>query len=155
MIAAAIADHLHARPIGSGRWMARCPAHDDRSASLSIREGRDGRALVHCFAGCTVSATLKASGLQLKDLFTGPPPISAQLWEMAAERQKQEQRERGQRNTDRAGRDLVRKLQAVVDALGDRLVRIPDDSVEEAYAIASLFHDTLARLRDAEAAVGR
>lgn len=40
-----------------GRWhgsygIARCPAHDDRSPSLSIKDGRDGRLLVHCFAGC-------------------------------------------------------------------------------------------------------
>ena len=32
--------------------MARCPAHDDRTPSLSIREGHDGKLLVHCHAGC-------------------------------------------------------------------------------------------------------
>ena len=32
--------------------MARCPAHDDREPSLSIRDGGDGRVLVHCHAGC-------------------------------------------------------------------------------------------------------
>lgn len=40
-----------------GRWhgnygTARCPAHDDRNPSLSIKDGRDGRLLLHCFAGC-------------------------------------------------------------------------------------------------------
>lgn len=40
-----------------GRWyatygVARCPAHDDRSPSLSIAEGRDGRLLLRCSAGC-------------------------------------------------------------------------------------------------------
>ena len=35
-----------------GGWMAQCPAHDDRSPSLSIRDGNDGTALIHCFAGC-------------------------------------------------------------------------------------------------------
>jgi len=33
-------------------WVARCPAHDDREPSLSLDEGDDGRALVHCHAGC-------------------------------------------------------------------------------------------------------
>ncbi len=33
-------------------WIARCPAHDDRTPSLSIREA-DGGVLLHCFAGCT------------------------------------------------------------------------------------------------------
>lgn len=36
----------------SGGWMARCPAHDDRSPSLSISEGNDGQLLLRCFAGC-------------------------------------------------------------------------------------------------------
>ena len=31
-------------------WQAKCPAHDDRSPSLSIREGELG-VLLHCFAG--------------------------------------------------------------------------------------------------------
>lgn len=40
-----------------GRWhgsygTARCPAHDDRNPSLSIRNGEAGTLLLHCFAGC-------------------------------------------------------------------------------------------------------
>lgn len=47
-----------------GRWgptggMCRCPAHDDRTPSLSVRPGRT-RLLFHCFAGCEVSAILRA-----------------------------------------------------------------------------------------------
>ncbi|MCL2644312.1 MAG: DNA primase [Betaproteobacteria bacterium] len=57
------------RPSGTGRWAACCPAHDDRNPSLSIRELDDGRALVHCFAGCQVSDVLAAIGLSLPDLF--------------------------------------------------------------------------------------
>lgn len=54
----------------SGRgWVAKCPAHIDRSASLSLAEGRDGRALVKCFAGCEVLDVLRAVGLELADLF--------------------------------------------------------------------------------------
>lgn len=54
----------------SGRgWIARCPAHADRSASLSVAEGRDGRALVKCFAGCEVLAVVHSVGLELADLF--------------------------------------------------------------------------------------
>ena len=55
---------------GSGnQYSARCPAHKDRSASLSIAEGRDGRALVKCFAGCTPQAVMQAVGLEMADLF--------------------------------------------------------------------------------------
>lgn len=57
------------RQVGPGRWMAKCPAHEDRSASLSIREMDDGRILLHDFAGCDVSAVLTAVGLSFNDLF--------------------------------------------------------------------------------------
>lgn len=54
---------------GPQRWIARCPAHEDRSPSLAIRELEDGRILVHCFAGCEVGAVLGALGLRMGDLF--------------------------------------------------------------------------------------
>lgn len=54
----------------SGRgWTARCPAHEDRTASLSIAEGDDGRVLIHDFAGCAIADVLGAVGLSLVDLF--------------------------------------------------------------------------------------
>lgn len=56
------------RATGRG-YSARCPAHKDRSASLSIAEGRDGRALVKCFAGCEPLAIVRALGMELADLF--------------------------------------------------------------------------------------
>ncbi|MGE5568911.1 MAG: CHC2 zinc finger domain-containing protein, partial [Rhodospirillales bacterium] len=58
MTAADIAHALRGRRSGAG-WMARCPAHDDRSPSLAIHE-RDGRVLVHCFAGCGQEAVIEA-----------------------------------------------------------------------------------------------
>lgn len=60
-----------ARETGHDQWLARCPAHDDRSPSLSIRQ-TDDRLLVHCFAGCPASDVLAAVGLQLSDLFDRP-----------------------------------------------------------------------------------
>lgn len=53
------------------RWQARCPAHDDRSPSLSITETAEGIVLVKCWAGCSASEVVAAVGLELKDLF--PP----------------------------------------------------------------------------------
>ena len=45
-----------ARALGGHRagatWMVRCPVHEDRSPSLSISEGKDGKVLVRCHAGC-------------------------------------------------------------------------------------------------------
>jgi len=53
---------------GQDRWIARCPAHDDRSPSLVIKEV-DDRLLLHCFAGCSAYEIVSAVGLELSDLF--------------------------------------------------------------------------------------
>lgn len=58
----------HVRRSGSG-WTARCPAHDDQHASLSVAAAPDGRVLVRCFAGCGVSDILRAIGLDWSALF--------------------------------------------------------------------------------------
>ena len=51
-----------AKRVGKG-WSARCPAHDDRRASLSISEGDNGGAVLHCHAGCEPVAVVAALGL--------------------------------------------------------------------------------------------
>ena len=60
------------RPNGDRSWMACCPAHEDRTPSLSISAGDDGRVLLNCFAGCGVEAVLAALGLELSDLYVTP-----------------------------------------------------------------------------------
>jgi putative DNA primase/helicase len=72
---------MHSRPIDlvlsklpsatkdSNGWAACCPAHDDQTASLSIAEGSDGRALIHCKANCTTDAVLGKIGLKMADLY--------------------------------------------------------------------------------------
>ncbi len=59
-----------ARALGGHRagrdWIARCPAHADKTPSLAIREGHDGRVLLKCHAGCTqweVIGALKDRGI--------------------------------------------------------------------------------------------
>jgi putative DNA primase/helicase len=63
--AKSIAETLGGRKSGRG-WSARCPAHDDRTPSLSLRDTPDGRVLAYCHAGCKqeeVIAHLRACGL--------------------------------------------------------------------------------------------
>jgi hypothetical protein len=57
------------RETGAGRWIAKCPAHQDRTPSLTLRELPDGRILMHCFGGCGTQAVLSAVGLQFSDLY--------------------------------------------------------------------------------------
>ncbi len=69
-----VLDLLHAhgcspRRLSSGQWQAKCPAHEDDRPSLSISEGRDGRVLLKCFAGCRVESIARSLGLSMRDLF--------------------------------------------------------------------------------------
>ena len=71
MTAASIAARLHGRKSGSG-WIAKCPAHDDRDPSLSLRDVQ-GKVLVHCHAGCDQNAVVAA----LKSRRLWPAPDSS------------------------------------------------------------------------------
>ncbi len=51
----------------NNKAQARCPAHDDKQASLTITETED-KILMHCFTGCKTEDILKAVGLEIKDL---------------------------------------------------------------------------------------
>lgn len=65
MRAETIARVFGGRKVGGG-WMARCPAHDNRSPSLAIHDADDGKVLVCCHAGCDqarVIEALRAGGL--------------------------------------------------------------------------------------------
>ena len=68
MTAAELAQRLNARRSGQG-WSSKCPAHPDRTPSLSIREGADGRVLLKCFAGCSPEGIVAALGIRMSDLF--------------------------------------------------------------------------------------
>lgn len=62
------------RQTGPDSWMACCPAHADKSASLSIRQS-DDKTLIHCFAGCSVHEVIGSVGMEISDLF---PPRNSQ-----------------------------------------------------------------------------
>ena len=64
------------RQTGPDRWIARCPAHPDKSPSLSVRALPDGSVLLHCFTGCSVDAVVAAISLELSDLFPPRPSDS-------------------------------------------------------------------------------
>jgi hypothetical protein len=66
-----ILDQLNNVKTNGQGWTARCPAHPDRTNSLSLHQGDDGRVLVKCFAGCSTQAIVAAIGLEMRDLF--PP----------------------------------------------------------------------------------
>lgn len=61
------------KPVGQGRWVARCPAHPDKTPSLSIRLIDGGKILLHCFSGCPVDSVVSAMGMTLADLMPDKP----------------------------------------------------------------------------------
>lgn len=61
---------LEMEPAGDQQWQAKCPAHDDNRASLSIGViSPSGTLGVKCQAGCGTKEVLAAIGLQFRDLF--------------------------------------------------------------------------------------
>ena len=58
---------------GANKWMARCPAHDDRGPSLSLTEKPhkvtgELTPLIYCHAGCSSEDVLAAVGLGWEDV---------------------------------------------------------------------------------------
>jgi putative DNA primase/helicase len=74
MKAADLAQALGGKRAGRD-YLAKCPAHDERTPSLAIRDGATG-VLVHCFAGCSQCAVIDA--LAWRGLWERPqPPLRA------------------------------------------------------------------------------
>jgi len=137
MTGADLVQHLEAvRQTARGQYIARCPAHEDRRPSLSVRELDDGRVLLHCFAGCPVDEVVAAVGLELRDLFPPgehrPAPRHRRWNYRALLRELRHEAwivalaagdlHRGRRLSDE---DLARLGEAVVQI--ERVVRVTDD----------------------------
>ena len=56
------------RETGGGQYSCRCPAHEDKSNSLGIKQGDGDRIMMNCFAGCQTQDILSAVGLSFKDI---------------------------------------------------------------------------------------
>lgn len=64
---------LHGAKKSSSGFVALCPAHEDKTTSLSITE-KDSKILLHCFAGCDYKDILAKLNLSEKDLFQPAVP---------------------------------------------------------------------------------
>ncbi|MEY2334272.1 hypothetical protein [Acidithiobacillus ferrianus] len=53
------------------KWIACCPAHDDKRPSLSVKQADDGKVLLICRSGCGVAEIVGALNLEMSDLFPG------------------------------------------------------------------------------------
>lgn len=57
------------RKTGPGRWIASCPAHEDSSPSLNVKEEPSGQVLFICRAGCHQDSIRQAVGMEWGDFF--------------------------------------------------------------------------------------
>lgn len=84
-------------PKGRDKWMACCPAHDDRDPSLSVAVAPNGNILLRCWAGCSAHDVVSSLGLSLGDLFAHPLDSSPP---MAFAQQERRQREAVESSVD-------------------------------------------------------
>src|SRR5215470_2499536 len=103
----------------SDGYMAQCPAHDDRVASLSFNE-REGKLLLHCHAGCEFD--------QIKDALheresSSDTPVQTSHARRRAPHDRHERRQRPERH-DRDSRDEKTLRYLYRDADGEVAFRI-------------------------------
>jgi len=53
---------------GSDKWVALCPAHNDKTPSLSIRQLEDSRVLINCWSGCGAIDVLESIDMNFQHL---------------------------------------------------------------------------------------
>lgn len=131
------------RKVGNDRWKAKCPSHEDKTPSLSIRQAEDGRILLHDFGlDCDINDICAALGLRVADLM--PPRL---------DRPYMRPEERGTNVTGARANDflelidhearvvyliVVRLLTTGVDIRDDELMRL-----RRAYETISNLRDTI------------
>lgn len=68
LLLAALGDNV--KPAGKDKWIARCPAHNDKDFAMSIKLNYDNSVMAHCFAcGANGLALYRSLGLDLDELF--------------------------------------------------------------------------------------
>jgi hypothetical protein len=148
-----VAQHFGARAAGTGRWIARCPVHPDKSPSLSIAAGRDGRVLVRCWVGCDLTAVLKSAGLSMGHLFPrGPAPTPEQRvgMERRSARERLAREEEGW-TIDKA-RLLWQALERQRPVIARQLMCMADDAPGSA-ALTAYSHNILDAMRTIDSAL--
>lgn len=104
-----------------GGYSARCPAHEDKNASLSVKQGDNGGIVLHCHAGCTPEQVVGALGLSMQDLFPDGdrPRLDRRQEHRTRQPAKPEPKEKPKREWVNGGKPVARY--AYTDAQGKEL----------------------------------
>jgi hypothetical protein len=103
--------HLDGVRRSGQRWVARCPAHQDKNPSLSIREGERGL-LLKCWAGCTIKEICDALRLPINEIFFDIHVAPEEIRKRHTERRERERR----RIQDGLRIDVRREAEATIAA---------------------------------------
>jgi hypothetical protein len=115
--------------------MARCPAHEDRSPSLSLRR-IEGSVLLHCFAGCDNRDVVAAIGWTPADLFDDPRGATYRYDDGRVVHRSPDKRFRQSGNT--TGRASLYRLSAVEKAISKGVVVALVEGEKDVHALESL-----------------
>ena len=127
-----------ARRIKNG-YLAKCPAHLDRTPSLTVSEGDDGRLLLFCHAGCQLQSVLDALRLHITDLFQSGPPSRRQTVSRRMIRR------HAVRLDKHAGRLQLRANALLLEATGVDIASWSEDEVDMALNRIADAYDDLRR----------
>jgi hypothetical protein len=132
-------------PRREGKYIARCPAHEDRTPSLSVQDGYKA-ILVRCWSGCGLLAITTRLGIGVKDLFHNALPdprqrqIAVQRRRKVQAEQQAEQHARGRRN------DVLRQAECLIQSTrGIRIDDWPHDELNRRLNALADAYDTLAK----------
>ena len=91
---------------------ARCPAHDDKNPSLSVKIGDDDCVILKCFAGCPTEDVVEALGWKMRDLFA-----SDDAWRSHAARDIGDEADAAKLEASPLPRDTPGNVRLWIDAL--------------------------------------
>jgi hypothetical protein len=151
MTTAEIAELFNAKTIARGRYQAFCMAHSDKSPSLAITEGQEGRTLLKCWAGCSLDSILAAAGLGKRDLFGKSRTLTPEERErLRQQKLANESREEALKSIERQVFDAERLAEIDVRRWAGALALIPEGHEHE-QALKQLFNLSLTAFRESEA----
>jgi len=114
------------KPRGRDKWLACCPAHDDKDPSLSVTATPQGKILLKCFAGCSALEVVHSLGLELPDLFPDDhteDPMAFARKEMA------------QKRHEKKYVNYAITFLAIVTEKMKRGERVPEEDIEKAHEL--------------------
>ena len=101
------------------RAQCKCPAHNDKQASLSVNMG-EKCTLFYCHAGCTLDEILSAAGLEKKDTYY-EQSIQTVDWRKYVEKREQRKIEAVYNYVSFNGQYAFTKLRLAVDPFRGRI----------------------------------